>query len=200
MNTIPDLPTRLSSQRLLLRRYEPGDGAMYFAVGQKNRAHLQRYESENCILQPRNEAEAEALVQELVADWTARRCFMMGAFDRATGEFVAQIYIGVIDWNVPEIAVGYFVDGDHQGQGFVTEAVQTALGFIFEHLGAHRVQIECDDTNVRSYRVAERCGFVREGHLRENKQHPDGSRSGTFYYGLLKSEYRPANSVERSQE
>jgi RimJ/RimL family protein N-acetyltransferase len=60
-------------------------------------------------------------------------------------------------------------------------------------LKAHRVRIECDETNVRSYRVAERCGFSREGHFRENKKHPDGTMSGTLFYGLLGSEFDERN-------
>jgi RimJ/RimL family protein N-acetyltransferase len=46
--------------------------------------------------------------------------------------------------------------------------------------------------NVRSRRVAERCGFVLEGHIRENKLNPDGTFSGSLYHGLLKSEWEGA--------
>jgi ribosomal-protein-alanine N-acetyltransferase len=63
------------------------------------------------------------------------------------------------------------------------------MGFIFEHLKAHRVRVECDDTNERSWRVAERCGMVREGHFRENKRNADGTLSGTLCFGLLKREF-----------
>jgi RimJ/RimL family protein N-acetyltransferase len=63
------------------------------------------------------------------------------------------------------------------------------LKFIFEHLKAHRVRLKCDETNVRSIRVAERCGMVREGLFRENKKHPDGKYTGTLHYGLLKREF-----------
>jgi RimJ/RimL family protein N-acetyltransferase len=51
------------------------------------------------------------------------------------------------------------------------------------------VRMECDDTNERSRRVAERCGLVREAHFRENKVHADGTRSGTLHFGLLKREF-----------
>ncbi len=56
-------------------------------------------------------------------------------------------------------------------------------------LMAQRVCLECDDTNLRSIHVAERCGFVQEGHIRENKRNPDGTISGKLHYGMLKSEY-----------
>jgi ribosomal-protein-alanine N-acetyltransferase len=184
-----DVPTRIESERLYLRPYAAGDGPWYFAVSQKNRSHLLRYEPNNPMRSIRSEEDAEILVREFAADWTARNRFFMGAFDKATDEFVAQIYVGPYDWELPEFAIGYVVDVEHEGQGFVTEAVKAVLRFVFENLHAHRARIACDDTNVRSYRVAERCGFVREAHLRQNKKNADGSITGTLVYGLLKSEF-----------
>lgn len=186
---LPNTPTQFESQRLILRCYQPGDGPMYYTVGQANLAHLQRYESGNIILTAKNEVEAELLVQELAADWAARKSFFLGAFDKASLTFVAQIYVGVVSWETPEFEIGFFVDQRHEGQGFVTEAVKATLAFIFEHLQARRVSLRCDETNTRSWRVAERCGFTREAHWREDKRNPDGTFSSTFCYGLLRGEY-----------
>jgi ribosomal-protein-alanine N-acetyltransferase len=183
-----DIPERIEAERLYLRPYKQGDGQWYYAMSRKNRAHLERYEPDNAATSLKTEQEAEILVRKLAADWAARNCFFMGAFERGTDEFVAQIYVGPVDWDLPEFSIGYFADVDHEGQGFVTEAVKAALRFAFEHLAAHRVRIECDDTNVRSYRVAERCAFVREAHIRENKKNPDGTITGTMIYGLLRTE------------
>ena len=102
---------------------------------------------------------------------------------------MAQISIGVVTWDLPEFENGHFADVEHEGQGYVTEAVEAALHFIFVHLGAHRVRLECNDNNSRSWRVAERCGMVREGYFRQNKKQADGTISGTLHYGLLRSEF-----------
>ena len=182
-------PLQLESERLILRPYRAGDGAMYFAVGQKNRQHLQRYEADNAILNPKTEQEAEALVQEMGADWAARKCFFLGAWEKQSGEFAAQVYIGVVNWDTPEFEIGYIVDVDHEGQGYVTEAVKTALSFVFDHLQAQRVSLHCAATNLRSQRVAERCGFTREGCLRQNRRQPDGNFSDSLVYGLLRREW-----------
>jgi RimJ/RimL family protein N-acetyltransferase len=63
------------------------------------------------------------------------------------------------------------------------------LELVFETMGAHKVILTCDDANAKSHRVAERCGFVREGVLREQKKRRDGSFAGTVFYGLLRDEY-----------
>jgi aminoglycoside 6'-N-acetyltransferase len=184
-----DLPERIEAERIYLRPYAAGDGQWYYAMSQKNRTHLARYEADSVVMSIASEQDAEVVVRELAAEWVARNCFFMGAFDRKTDEFVAQIYVGPANWDVPEFEIGFFVDKDHEGQGYVTEAVRVVMGFIFQHLEAHRVRLECDDTNERSWRVAERCGMVREGHIRENKRNADGTLSGTLHYGLLKREW-----------
>lgn len=182
-------PTRFETERLIVRRYEAGDGAWYSAAGQKNRDHLAQYEAENVILNLKSAEEAEAAIQGMLDDWAARNCFFLGAFEKDTGDFAAQIYIGATNWDIPEFEVGYIAEKDHEGKGYVSEALKACLELLFNNLGAKRVFLMCDDTNQRSRRVAEHCGFTLEAHFRKNKLHPDGTLSGTVVYGLLKEEH-----------
>jgi ribosomal-protein-alanine N-acetyltransferase len=184
-----DLPLLLETERLILRCYQPGDGKTYYAAARRNQHHLARYESGNVLLSPQSEAEAEKLVAELAEDWASRRSFFVGIFDKQSAEWLGQIYVGVVNWHTPEFELGYVVDRDYEGQGVITESVRAVLKQIFGALQAHRVRLRCDDTNERSYRVAERTGFVREGHLREDHRWPDGTFTGTYLYGLLQGEF-----------
>lgn len=188
---LPDIPSRIETERLYLRCYAEGDGRWYYPMSLQNRAHLSRYESDNPVMAIKSEREAEEVVRSFALQWAERRNFFLGAFDRISNEFVAQVHVGLVSWELPEFQIGYFVDKAHEGHGYVTEAVRAALHFVFQHLRALRVRLECDDTNVRSMRVAERCGMVREAHLRQNKTNRDGTLSGTMIYGLLKSEFAP---------
>jgi ribosomal-protein-alanine N-acetyltransferase len=182
-------PSRIETEHLFLRAYQTSDANWYYAMSQRNKLHLAKYESSNAIMRINTLTDADLVLRDFVAGWTLRKALYLGAFRKDNQEFVAQIYIGVVNWDLPEFELGYFADLDHQGKGFVTEAAKGAMRFIFEDLGAHRVRLECDDTNERSFRVAERCGMIREGHIRENQKHADGSVSGTLLYGLLKQEY-----------
>jgi [ribosomal protein S5]-alanine N-acetyltransferase len=186
-----DIPLRMETRRLYLRRYAEGDGRWYYAMSLRNRAHLSRYESENPAMAITSEREAEEVVRSLALQAAEGRNFFFGVFDRMNDEFVAQVYIGLVSWDLPEFQIGYFVDKGHEGRGYVTEAVRAAMQFVFQNLNAYRLRLECDDTNERSMRVAEHCGMLREGHLRRNKKNRDGSVSGTMIYGLLKSEFAP---------
>ena len=190
-----ELPTRIDAERVYLRSYQAGDGPWLYKVSQKNQEHLSRYESDNFLMSIEDENKAEEYARELHEDWIKGDCFFMPIFLKETDEFVAQIYVGPTNRDLPEFIVGFIADFDHQRQGYVTEALGAALGFIFKDLQAYRVKLECDDTNQRSWEVAERCAFVREGHLRENKRHPNSPISGTYVYGMLRSDYESLGEV-----
>jgi ribosomal-protein-serine acetyltransferase len=184
-----EIPTKIETERLVLRCYEPGDGVWYWEMSQRNQTHLLPFESGNAALALHSPEDAEILMREFASAWTARKYFFLGAFEKANLEFVAQIYIGVVNWDLPEFEVGYFADRDHEGRGYVTEAVKGALNFIFDALQARRVSLHCNPANLRSIRVAERCGFVREGLIRQNHLAGDGTVHDSLCYGLLRSEF-----------
>jgi ribosomal-protein-serine acetyltransferase len=185
-----EFPMQFGSERLILRCYLPGDGKWYYTMSLRNRAHLMKYESDNVAANIVDEEAAERLIQDLANEWAKGSCFFIGAFEKKTGNFVAQIYVGPVDWNLPEFQIGYFADVYHEGRGYVTEAVKATLAVIFTQLNAHRVRLECNESNVRSIRVAERCHMTREGIFRENRRNPDGTYSNSLIYGLLESEYQ----------
>ncbi len=184
-----NIPSRIETRRLYLRCYSLDDSSWYYLMSQRNRVHLVRYELGNPVLSINRESDASRVLDEFARCWNACEAFFMGAFLYETGEFVAQIYIGVVTWELPEFEIGYFAEVDHQGMGYVSEGVRGALNLCFDHLKAHRVRLETDDTNLPSICVAEKCGLIREGHIRQNKLNPDGTISGTLHYGLLRSEY-----------
>lgn len=194
-----ELPPELETERLLLRSYQAGDGEVYFRLCQNNKQHLLPFEKGNSALAVNSMEDAEILVREYAAAWMARTIFFMGAWEKATNTLVAQVVVMVVNWDLPEFAVGYFADKDQQGKGFVTEGVKAALQMAFGCFGAVRVRLECNETNVRSIGVAERCGFVREGHLRQTHKDilcADGSFSGDYLYGMLRGEYAAHEGVE----
>jgi len=191
---LSDLSTRLETERLYLRPYQADDAPVYLTVGVRNRAHLARYEADNPLRTITDVVEAADLIRDFVAEWEKGLAYFWGVFDKDTDDFVAQIYIGLTDRALPAYELGYVVDCEHEGRGYVTEAARAALGFVFEQLGAHRVSLHCDETNIRSARVAERCGFTLEGRIREDKRAPDVRLTDTLCYGLLRREFAALTS------
>ncbi len=102
-----DIPERLETERLYLRPYKAGDGSMYYAASLQNQDHLAEFESDNVLMHLKNEEHAEAIVRELAADWIARKCFFIGIFEKASGEWFGQVYVEPTSWELPEFAFGF---------------------------------------------------------------------------------------------
>ena len=107
------------------------------------------------------------------AAWGQRRAFEWWAFDRAE-RLVCGVDLHAWDWAVPRAEVGYWGRTPDLGRGLVTEAVAAVCVAAFGTLGVRRLQALCDARNLPSCRLAERCGFVREGLLRHHERDPRG--------------------------
>jgi ribosomal-protein-serine acetyltransferase len=64
-------------------------------------------------------------------------------------------------------SIGYWVDGEHEGRGIVTQACRAIVSEGFSGYGLHRIEIRCATRNERSAAIAKRLRFVHEGVLRE---------------------------------
>lgn len=181
-----DVPPEVLTPRLVVRCYRAGDGPALCAAATRNRGHLARFEAGNILLTAGTEEQGEILARELHARWVSRDAFFAGAFLRPTGDFVGQVYLGPLDWQVPAFEVGYIADCRHEGRGFVTEAVTAILGMAFDQMGANRISLRTDERNTRSQLVAKRCGFVLEGRLRHAHRDSDGTLTNECLYGLLR--------------
>ena len=63
------------------------------------------------------------------------------------------------------------------------------------HAAAVRVELVTDELNLKSRRVAERCGFTLEGTLVNERRAPDGSLRNTCIYARI----RPCCTMAASQ-
>lgn len=84
-------------------------------------------------------------------------------------------------------AVGYWLAPQARGHGIATHAVRLLARHAFEKLEIARLELTCAPDNLASQRVAERCGFTREGVLRSHIPYKGGRRD-TVIYSLLAGE------------
>lgn len=168
------LPVRWETERLILRAYQEGDASWYYAMSVRNRDHLQQYESGNVVMSLTSEQHTRETLSELADYWEKGICYFVGAFDKSSHEFVAQVYVGPFSTTPTDFIIGYIAECQHEGRGYVSEAVSSTVERIFSDLLADQARIHCNETNIRSRRVAERCGFQLERIFPEERPGPDG--------------------------
>jgi|SRR3970282_784403 len=80
--------------------------------------------------------------------------------------------------------IGYMLLPEYHGKGIVSEAVKEAINYGFNEMKLHSIEAIIDPENFGSERVLQKCGFVKEAHLKENAFY-EGRFLDTVIYSIL---------------
>ena len=109
-----DIPTSMTSKRLTVRQYRAGDGDGFFILLVNNIEHLRDELDEiNTI---KSIEDAEIRLRQLTADWGARTRFVLAVCDKETERQIGQIWIESVDWKVPSLEIGWFIEKKSEGK------------------------------------------------------------------------------------
>ena len=86
--------------------------------------------------------------------------------------------------------LGYSMSEDYWGLGLMTEAAKRIIAYAFEDLKLDILSIQTSETNARSRRIIQKCGFTSEGFLRHAYKVYDGEIRNIFCYSMLPEEYQ----------
>ena len=115
-----------------------------------------------------------------------------------SGKLIGNLYLAGQPFDTWEL--GYVFNARYQGKGYATEAAASLLDHAFGRLGARRVTAMCNPLNTASWRLLERLGMRREGHLIRNiwfkrDEHVEPIWADTYEYAILAEEWHnPANT------
>jgi RimJ/RimL family protein N-acetyltransferase len=104
--------------------------------------------------------------------------------DEADDGVVGLAVAARIDREAQTVELGYVVSPGARGRGVATEALRLLSDWAIRELGALRLELLISDENPASQRVAERCGYVREGLMRSLYTKP-GVREDTQIWSRL---------------
>ena len=107
-----------------------------------------------------------------------------------TGEFAGLTFLDVDRELKSTAEVGCVLLPEYWKSGYASEILRALLAFGFETVSLHRMYGKCDELNLASAHVMEKCGLLYEGTHREDVWLRDHWRS-TRYYGMLAGEYSP---------
>lgn len=84
------------------------------------------------------------------------------------GKLIGDILYHSYRSDIKSAIFGIFIgEKDCWGKGYGTEATRLFLKYLFENKGLHKVWLTVSDFNQRAIRCFEKCGFRRDGILRD---------------------------------
>lgn len=109
------------------------------------------------------------------------------------GKVIGNLYLSKQDFDTYE--VGFVFNKRFQGQGYASESARTLIEYAFNKYEARRIIAMCNPENEKSWRLIERLGLRREGHLKRNIFFKTDGKGqpvwvDTYLYGILFDEWR----------
>jgi len=102
--------------------------------------------------------------------------------------FAGLISLKEPDYDNKKVEIGYWLAENFQHLGIITLSGKYLINEAFSKLGFNRIQLKAATENLKSQRVAERLGFIKEGIERDGELHKNGFVD-LIVYGLLKKDW-----------
>ena len=157
--------SELRGRRVVLRPLRAADFEAWRAVRQRSADWLLKWEPRLPPGQPDPGRSASAFAARCSArqrEWQLGSGYGFGIFVGA--RFAGEINLsGVQRGPFQNAYVGYWIDQEQAGNGFIPEALVAVARFAFEDLALHRLQVAIIPRNQASRRVVEKLNLREEG-------------------------------------
>lgn len=182
---LPDIS--LEGFRIFLRPPCTKDWQQWAQVRGENRDHLEPYEPrwvEDCL----SEDFFRRRLKRQSYDWQIERACSFLIFKKQEDVLIGGMNINNICRGAAQYAsLGYWIDRDHQGQGYMSEALRLTVQYCFEELKLHRIHAACIPDNERSKNLLLRGGFSEEGFAKRYLQ-INGTWQDHVLFSLIRGE------------
>lgn len=111
--------------------------------------------------------------------------FHLGIELKSENKIIGEIWIYLIEYN-RMAKLAYRISEDYKGHGYSTEAVKSLIKFCFEKTELQRIWTDVDVRNIASVKVLEKCGFTREGLVRQGRM--VSTWCDYYLYAILKQD------------
>ena len=124
---------------------------------------------------------------ELLFEKTERqtKSFHLGIAEKDSNEVIGDLWVYLIE-NDRMAQTAVRLSKEKQGMGYGTEALSAMTEFCFANTELQRLWTKVDVRNTASSRMLEKCGYTREGLIRQGKM--VNTWCDYYVYGILASD------------
>ncbi|AUQ24495.1 GNAT family N-acetyltransferase [Dickeya zeae] len=97
-------------------------------------------------------------------DFKAQKCLLLVFTVKGEDKIIGSINFTNFVYGVFQAGyLGFSIDKSYQGKGLMREALQSAIAYVHENYGLHRIMANHLPDNIRSQNILASLGFEREG-------------------------------------
>lgn len=113
------------------------------------------------------------------------KSFHFGIICNRDQKAIGELWVYLIE-NDRMAKIAYRIARSHQGNGYAAEALSEVVTFCFTKTELKRLWTDVDVRNIASVKTLEKCGFQREGLIRQGKM--VSTYCDYYIYGLLRKD------------
>lgn len=115
---------------------------------------------------------------------------------RSNDKYIGNIILKDINWRYRSAQEAILIgDKEEWGKGYATEAIFECLNYAFNEMGMERVWSLVLDSNDASLKLHQKCGYTREGRLR-NSVFKGGRFHDQVLFSILREEFENINTKQ----
>jgi ribosomal-protein-alanine N-acetyltransferase len=160
-------PPVLTTSRLTLRLAKTSDIPSIIEYFQANEEHL----AKSAPTRPPGYLTYAFWEKQLASDielFATDRAMRFFLFDPMTESVIGSAnFTAIVRGAAHFCFLGYGIAAEHQGEGLMHEALQSAIEYVFDEMHLHRIMANYMPTNKRSGALLKRLGFKEEGYARD---------------------------------
>ena len=178
----------IETERLLLRPFVMEDiEAAYANWG--GDPEVSKYLHWECH---RNTDDTREVLSMWIDGYKKNDFYQWAIVPKELGENIGTISIVGMNEKTDMLHFGYCIGSRWWRKGYTSEALAGILPFLFDEVGANRVESQHDPENENSGKVMLKCGLKYEGTLRQAERTTRGIVDSSVY-SILKSEWEEMN-------
>ncbi|MFZ4405246.1 MAG: GNAT family N-acetyltransferase [Pseudobdellovibrionaceae bacterium] len=176
----------IETERIYLRKHDLKQANIMFTHVNKDRRRLKKFLP--WVDHVKTAEDEKKYIKRTHKGWKENTLFDFSIFRKSDLKYMGNIGVHSIKWDRFLCEFGYWILGEFEGQGYMSDAVKALESELFG-IGFNRIEIRCNNLNKRSANVPLACGYTHEGTLRQDDIDM-GKFRDTMVFGKLKNEWK----------
>jgi ribosomal-protein-alanine N-acetyltransferase len=152
-----------TGRNIYIRQLDASDATALLELQINNKEFFQTYTPTRIEGFYTIEGQTKA-IEANIAKSESGSSYSFGIFLNETDQLIGNVALTeILRGPLQSCYIGYSMDQQQNGKGYMTEAVMLAVDFAFKELKLHRIEAGVMPHNIRSMKVLEKAGFHKEG-------------------------------------